>query len=129
MSSDDYKVITVRMKDKPWVTKSFIKKNMKDMFDEETMEIVEDAKKTKEEEKAYYDKLREEYKTTGGPAVVISGRNDRPSTTYNGKLDSGATGDLLDQGLEKAKKRALYRNKKYGSSFRKVKQLRGRKKK
>lgn len=129
MSSDDYEVITVRLKDKPWITKSFIKKYMKDQFDEDTMEIVPKVNKSKEEEKKYYGELREHYKVTGGPAIVISGRN-ATGVTYNGKLDSGATENLLDMGLEKAKKRALERNKKYGSSFRKVKRrIRGRKKK
>lgn len=128
MSSDDFKVITVRYKDKPWETKSFLKKYMKEMFDENTMEIVPEQTKTKEEEKKYYEELRDHYKITGGPAIVISGRN-KTGTTYNGKLDTGATENLLDMGLENAKKRALERNKKYGSSFRKVKRLKGRKKK
>lgn len=127
--SDDYKVITIRMKDKPWITKSFLKKYIKDQFDENTMEIIPEVKKSKEEEKKYYEDLSKQYKTTGGPAIVISGKNSRPSTTYNGKLDAGATENLLDMGLEGAKKRALQRNKKFGSSFRKVKNLKGRKKK
>jgi hypothetical protein len=40
---------------------------------------------------------------------------------HHGKLDEGATEELLDRGLEGAKKRALSRNASKGSSFHKVK--------
>jgi hypothetical protein len=47
---------------------------------------------------------------------------------HNGKLDSGAVEELLDKGIEGAKERADERQKKIGSSFRKIKHLKRKKK-
>ena len=55
-------------------------------------------------------------------------RDSHHGTMHNGKLDSGAVEELLDKGIEEAKVRANERQKKIGSSFRKIKHLKRKKK-
>lgn len=55
-------------------------------------------------------------------------RDSHHGTMHNGKLDSGAVEELLDKGIEEAKGRANERQKKIGSSFRKIKHLKRKKK-
>ena len=56
-------------------------------------------------------------------------RDSHHGTMHNGKLDSGAVEELLDKGIEGAKGRANERQKKLGSSFRKIKKYKRKKKK
>lgn len=56
-------------------------------------------------------------------------RDSHHGTTHNGKLDSGAVEELLDKGIEEAKGRADERQKKIGSSFRKIKHAKRKKNK
>lgn len=60
-------------------------------------------------------------KSGQAPGMFMKGDDSRGSVMHNHKLDAGAAGDLLDKGLDGAKKRASTRSKKYGNSFRKMK--------
>lgn len=55
------------------------------------------------------------------PGMFMKSDDSRGSVIHNHKLDAGAAGDLLDKGLDGARKRASTRSKKYGNSFRKMK--------
>ena len=73
----------------------------------------------KESNNKFKENMKEILSSKSAPGLINS--NQTPSITYNNKLDSGAVENLLDVGLEGAKKRALDRNKSRGSSFHKVK--------
>lgn len=53
------------------------------------------------------------------PGIVTKTSSTRGSMFHKGKLDEGAVGDLIDKGLDGAKKRAEERQKKYGHAFQK----------
>lgn len=77
------------------------------------LEISEDEKKQGEAN------IADIINSGSAPGIISS--NSEPSLTFNNKLDEGAVGNLLDVGIDKAKKRADERNKKLGHSFKKVK--------
>lgn len=82
---------------------------------------------TKEEKEA--DKVRasinikEICSSRTAPGMHMKLDDSRGSVTHNHKLDSGAAGDLLDKGLDGAKKRVKERTKKQGTGYRKIKNL------
>lgn len=86
-------------------------------FDLSSMIRLEDDNDLKKNK--FKENMKEILSSKTAPGLANS--NQTPSTTYNNKLDSGAVENLLDVGLEGAKKRALDRNKSRGSSFHKVK--------
>lgn len=88
-------------------------------YDPNTMELL---KETKEEKIKASINLRDMIKSNKAPGIKIATRGvrERPSVTHNGKLDSGAARELLDEGLKGAKIRAIARNKRIGSSYRKM---------
>lgn len=87
-----------------------------DRFNKDEMILIEEDNNKK---KKYESNILDIINSKSAPG--ISKPSSGLSTTYNNKLDSGAVENLLDVGLDKAKKRADERNKKYGSSFHKVK--------
>lgn len=95
-------------------------------FDSSTMKRIEDD--NEEVKLKAESNLKEMLSKRKAPGIVMGG-SKRPSLYHNHKLDSGAVGDLLDVGLDGAKKRAVNRNKKMGHSFRKNKILKRRKRK
>jgi hypothetical protein len=74
------------------------------------------------------NKYRDFWKSGQAPGIVTSYANKNYGVTHNGKLDEGAVENLLDRGIDGAKTRAVERNNKIGSSFRKIKQYKKRKK-
>ena len=91
-------------------------------FDESTMIRLEETEEEKEKSVA---NLKDMLSSRKAPGIVTStGSKERPSLMHNGKIDAGAVGNLLDVGLDGAKKRAVKRNKVKGSSFQKHKILR-----
>jgi hypothetical protein len=108
--------IWVRLRDHPTTTKYI----NEDTFDKESME-----KLTSEEMNDITAQgalnIKDILSSRSAPGMFLKDKSSRASTNYKGKLDSGATEDLIDRGLEGAKKRALERNKNKGSAFRKVK--------
>ena len=87
-------------------------------FDKDIMELLEE---TKEEKIKASINLQEMIKHNKAPGIKIStGRHERPSLMHNGRVDEGATRELIDEGLKGAKIRAVTRNKKLGSSYRKI---------
>lgn len=79
--------------------------------------------KEEEEQKKVISKLNIKTICESGNAPGMHFKIDtsRGSLTYKGKLDSGATDELIERGLEGAKARALERKKKTGHGFRKIK--------
>ena len=60
-------------------------------------------------------------KSRHAPGMFLKTDDSRGSVMHNNKLDAGAAADLIDKGLDGAKKRVLKRKKKYGSGYRKLK--------
>ena len=107
--------IWVKVKDKPGTQKCIDERD----FDPDKYEHL-----TQEEEKN--EKIRCEInlkdiiESKRAPGLTLEKTDrDMGKLTHNGKLDSGAVGDLLDKGLEGAKKRSSERNKQVGSSYHK----------
>lgn len=110
-----YTTIRIRYKNKPEYTRSVVKvKN----FDPTKMDLIYVSKEKQEE---INKKIADALKDGKSPFRLVSAdvRNTRAGLTYNGKVDEGAVGNYLDTTLDSAKKRAMNRQKKYGSSFRK----------
>lgn len=74
------------------------------------------------------NKYEDFWKSGQAPGIVTSYKNKNYGVTHNHKLDEGAVENILDMGIDGAKKRAVERNTKIGSSFRKIKQYKKRKK-
>lgn len=108
--------IWVRYKNNPSVLKNISESD----FDENKMEKVENK-----ENKAVWKDILSSHKAPG----IVSSRNQSSSgLSFHGKLDEGSVGNFLDEKLESAETRAAQRNKKYGSSFKKIKRPIRRKK-
>ena len=107
------------MKDHPTMQKLINEES----FDKERMLKVSNDE-LKQNKIAAEINMKDILRSNQAPGMYMkSGSRDRGSTMHHGKLDEGATEDLLDKGLENAKKRAVSRNKTQGSSFHKVKKL------
>lgn len=106
----------VRLRDHP---------NKQVFISESTFDPNKHIKPTKEEE----DNIKETHslnikticETKSAPGMHFKIDNSRGSLTYKGKLDPGATDELIERGLVGAKKRAKEREKKTGHAFRKMK--------
>lgn len=115
--------IWVTMKHSPNVQKNIDEKD----FDEITMtKVPPETKESKEKSIMVWNDI---IKSKTAPGIISSRKNSTPSLTHKGKLDSGSVENLLDVGLEGAKKRALKRNKNYGKSFIKNRKVANRRKK
>lgn len=108
--------IWVRMKDHPTVQKLI----NEETFDEESMIKVSDDELAKNKVIAEVN-MKNILTSRRAPGMFMKTDSSKSSTMHHGKLDEGATEELLDRGLEGAKKRALSRNASKGSSFHKVK--------
>lgn len=111
----NYKNIRIRYKNKPSHTRALVKvKN----FDPRKMDLIYVSK---EEQDKINEQINNALKDGKSPFKLISSevRNNTVGLTYNGKIDEGAVGNYLDTTLDGAKKRAVNRQKRYGSSFRK----------
>lgn len=111
----NYTTIRIRYKKNPEYTRSVVKvKN----FDPTKMDLIYISKEKQDE---IDKKISNALKDGKSPFRLISSdvRNTKAGLTYNGKVDEGAVGNYLDTTLDSAKKRAVNRQKKYGSSFRK----------
>jgi hypothetical protein len=73
------------------------------------------------------------FTSEGCPGIITTTysqfRDSHHGLTYKNKLDEGAVEEVLDKGIEEAKARAVERNKKQGSSFRKIKRFKNKRKK
>lgn len=92
-------------------------------FDDLEMEL---AEQDSDEEKSKTAANIKDIINSGTAPGVVSSSSNTPSMYHNNKLDEGAVENLLDVGLDGAKNRAVQRNNKYGSSFRKVRRRRPR---
>jgi hypothetical protein len=109
-------MIWVRLRDHP---------NKQVFISESSFDPKKHIKPSKEEE----ENIKESHslnikmicKTKSAPGMHFKIDTSRGSLTYNGKLDPGATDELLERGLDGAKKRAKEREKKTGHAFRKMK--------
>lgn len=111
----NYTNIKVRYKNKPNYSRSTVKvKN----FDPRKMDLIYISK---EEQKEIDEKISKALKEGKSPFRLVSSevRSNKAGLFYNGKIDEGAVGNYLDTTLDGAQKRAVNRQKKYGSSFRK----------
>lgn len=82
-----------------------------DKFDPNIHEYLNENDKKRSEEKAA--KFKEGILEGKCPGLMMDTRNRESGITYKGKIDEGAIGDLIDEGLEGAKKRVA-ENKKQG---------------
>ena len=95
------------------------------MIEESEYNEEKHLKLTEEEKKA--DRIRATMnikdicKSRSAPGMFLKTDDSRGSVMHNHKLDAGAAADLIDKGLDGAKKRVLKRKKKYGSGYRKMK--------
>ena len=105
--------LTATFKDESTGVKHSVKR---EEFDPVKMELVYS---TEESEKERKFNIKDIIESQSAPGIVSSVHEERASCYHNGKLDDGAVSNLLDQGLGKAKKRAVTRNKKIGHSFHK----------
>ena len=103
--------LTATFKDESTGVKHSVKR---EEFDPVKMEL---AYSTEESEKERKFNIKDIIESQSAPGIVSSVHEERASCYHNGKLDDGAVSNLLDQGLGKAKKRAVTRNKKIGHSF------------
>lgn len=87
----------------------------KELFDPRKMLI---DYKTKEQLEKLEFNLKDMIESKRAPGLLTSRKSD-PSITHKGKIDDGAVADYLDTTLDGAKKRAVERQTKFGSSFRK----------
>ena len=83
--------------------------------------LTEDEKeKARNKSIEFNNLLKSERNINIGFSMGKSGASHSPY--YNGKLDSGATEELIDQGLEGAKNRGLEREKDNGKAFNRANQ-------
>lgn len=109
-------MIWVRLRDHP---------NKQVFISESAYDPEKHIKPTEEEEKSIKEihsfNIKTICQTKSAPGMHFKIDTSRGSLTYNGKLDSGATDELIERGLEGAKARAQERQKKTGHAFRKMK--------
>ena len=109
-------MIWVRLRDHP-DKKVFIK--------ESEYDGAKHIRPSKEEEKDIHRihtmNIKKICETKSAPGMHFKIDTSRGSLMYNGKLDPGATDELIERGLSGAKDRAMERQKKTGHAFRKMK--------
>ena len=106
--------IWVHVKDKPNQT-LYIQES--DFDPKKHIRPSEEEKKKKEEESNKFWKEVKDGKRVLNLGVITSTKGRESDVMFKGKLDSGATEELLDVGLEAAKARALDRQKKRGAAY------------
>ena len=86
----------------------------------------EEKKKETSKNKLYWEGFKSSKRNNKRVFSIGTSKRDNNDfgVTYKGKLDSGKAEELLDYGLENAKKRATERQNKYGSMFDKPKKKR-----